>query len=115
MFTKYTLDLVEKKQAEARRRSRRLCIDTAVIGANGTVREGARLIDLSMNGARLEAPFPLPFLSHVCLRFILPGSTREFNLPGWVTWSKEAGEKGWWEARVQFKQNHWEINQLLPL
>lgn len=115
MFTKYSLDLVEKKQAEERRRCRRLCIPTVITEEKINRREGARIIDVSMNEARLEAPFLLSFLSHVTLEFDLPGSKKAFSVVGWVAWSKEACQKGWYEVRIQFNQNHWEINQLLPL
>jgi len=115
IITKEILAKLEKKREEERRRARRFSINTELLEANGTASEGSRIIDLSMNGAKLELPFSPPFMSQMTLKFALQGSKKILRVVGRVVWSKMTLQRGWYEVGVQFHQNYWEIDHLLRL
>jgi hypothetical protein len=109
------LTRMAKRQEEERRRARRYLINTELLEANGNPGKGSKVIDLSMNGARLELPFSPPFMSQLVLKFSLQQSTKIFRVVGRVIWSKMTRQRGRYEVGVQFYQNYWEIDQLLRL
>jgi hypothetical protein len=104
-----------KKREEQLRRARRYVVNTELLETNGAPGNGGKIIDLSMNGAKLELPFSPPFMSQLVLKFPLPGSTKILRVVGRVIWSRTALQRGWYEVGVQFYQNYWEIDQLLRL
>jgi hypothetical protein len=110
IFTKLT-----KQREEHRRRARRYAVNTDLLEVNGTSGNGSKIIDLSMNGARLELPFSPPFMSQITLKFALEGSQKILRVVGRVIWSKMTFQRGWYEVGAQFYQNYWEIDQLLRL
>lgn len=106
---------LEKQRQENRRRARRFLVNTELLEANGAAGNGSRILDLSMNGARLELPFSPPFMSQMMLKFNLQGSQKILSVVGRVLWSKMTLQRGWFEVGVQFYQNYWEIDHLLRL
>jgi PilZ domain len=103
------------RQQEERRRARRYLINTELLEVNGNPGKDSKVIDLGMNGARLELPFSLPFMSQLVLKFSLQQSTKIVRVVGRVIWSKMTWQRGRYEVGVQFYQNYWEIDQLLRL
>jgi hypothetical protein len=106
---------LQKKKDEQRRRARRFVVNAEILEANGIPGRGAQLIDLSMNGAKLEMPFSPPFMSQMVLKFALQGSQNVIRVVGRVIWSKMTLQRGWFEVGIQFYQNYWEIDQYLRL
>jgi hypothetical protein len=106
---------LEKKRLQERRGTRRYIVNTELLEANGNPGNGSRIIDLSMNGARLELPFSPPFMSQMILKFALPESTKILRVAGRVVWTRTAFQRGKYEVGVQFYQNNWEIDQILRL
>jgi hypothetical protein len=104
-----------KKRDEQRRRARRYVVNTELLEANGSPGKGSKIIDLSMNGAKLELPFSPPFMSQMVLKFALNGSNKILSVVGRVLWSRMTLQRGWYEVGVQFYQNYWEIDYLLRL
>jgi hypothetical protein len=104
-----------RKKDEQRRRARKYVVNTELLETNGAPGGGARIIDLSMNGARLELPFSPPFMSQMTLKFTLQGSKKIMRVVGRVIWSRIGLKRNWYEVGVQFYQNYWEIEQLLRL
>jgi hypothetical protein len=104
-----------KKRDEKQRRARRYAVNTELLETNGIPGNGSKIIDLSMNGAKLELPFSPPFMSQIVMKFVLQGSTKILRVVGRVIWSRTALQRGWYEVGVQFYQNYWEIDQLLRL
>jgi hypothetical protein len=90
-------------------------VNTELLEANGSPGKGSKIIDLSMNGAKLELPFSPPFMSQMVLKFALNGSNKILSVMGRVLWSKMTLQRGWYEVGVQFYQNYWEIDHLLRL
>jgi hypothetical protein len=115
LLNKDMLAKLEKKRAEERRRSRRYLVNTELLDVNGNPGNGSRIIDLSVNGARLELPFSPPFMSQLVLKFALPQSPKTLRVVGRVIWTRTAFERGKYEVGVQFYQNNWELDQLLRL
>lgn len=115
IINKQILAKLEKKREEQRRRARRFVIDSELLEANGIPGRGSRIIDLSMNGAKLRLAFSPPFMSQISLKFSLQGSTKIFTVMGRVIWSRMTMQRGWYDVGVQFYQNYWEIDQLLRL
>jgi hypothetical protein len=104
---------MEKKRQENRRRARRYLVNTALLEVNGNQVAGAKVIDLSTNGARLGLPFSPPFMSQMVLKFGLPSSPKIMQVVGRVIWTRLTPKTDWYEAGVQFYQNYWELDQLL--
>jgi len=115
LLNKDLLTRMAKKREDERRRARRYQINTELLEANGNPGKGSKVIDLSMNGARLELPFSPPFMSQIVLKFSLQQSSKIFQAVGRVIWAKMTQQRGWYEVGVQFYQNYWEIDQLLRL
>jgi hypothetical protein len=115
IINKEILALSKKKREEQHRRARRFAINTELLEINGKPGQGAKIIDLSMNGAKLELPFSPPFMSQMTLTFSLGGAEKVFKVVGRVIWSRTSLEKGWFEVGIQFYQNYWEIDYLLRL
>lgn len=115
ILNKEIMAKLEKKREEQRRRTRRYVVNTELLEANGTPGKGSKIIDLSMNGAKLELPFSPPFMSQLVLKFALHESKKILSVVGRVLWSKMTLQRGWYEVGVQFYQNYWEIDQLLRL
>ena len=74
------LTRMAKKREDERRRTRRYQINTELLEANGNPGQGSKVIDLSMNGARLELPFSPPFHESDGIE-IQPAAISE-NFPG---------------------------------
>jgi hypothetical protein len=106
---------LEKKRQQERRRARRYAINTELLEVNGIPGNGAKIIDLSTNGARLELPFSPPFMSQMTLKFELQGAKKALSVVGRIIWSKMTLKKGWYLVGVQFYQNYWELDHLLQL
>jgi hypothetical protein len=106
---------LEQKRKIQRRHARRYNINAELIETNGNPGNGSKIIDLSMNGAKVEVPFSPPFMSQIALKFSLPESEKIFHVVGRVIWSRMTLQRGWYEVGVQFYQSHWEIDQLLRL
>jgi hypothetical protein len=115
IIKKELLALLQKKREEQPRRARRFAINTELLEVNGKSRRGAKIVDLSMNGAKLALPFSPPFMSHMTLTFSLGGAEKVFKVVGRVIWSRMSLEKGWFEVGMQFYQNYWEIEYVLRL
>jgi hypothetical protein len=115
IFNKDILAKLKRKREEQHRRARRFAITINLLEANGRPGQGARIIDLSMNEARVELPFAPPFMSQMALTFALGGADKVFKVVGRVIWSRMLLEKGWYEVGIQFYQNYWEIDHLLRL
>jgi PilZ domain len=111
-------EMLAKLAMEQKRKSqriRRFKINLDILEANGVPGRGSKIVDLSMNGAKLELPFSPPFMSQIALKFGLPESEKIFQVVGRVIWSKMTLQKGWYEVGVQFYQNYWEIDHELRL
>ncbi len=106
---------IEKKQQLERQRARRYRVNSEVLEANGNPGKGSKIIDLSMNGAKVNVPFSPPFMSQMVLKFGLQESEKIFRVVGRVIWSRMTLQKGWYEVGVQFYQNYWEIEHVLRL
>jgi hypothetical protein len=104
-----------KEREEQRRRVRRFVLNSELLATNGSPGQGARIIEMSMDGARLELPYSPPFMSQMVLTFSLGGSEKVLTVVGRVLWSRMTMQAGWYEVGMQFYQNHWEIDQLLRL
>jgi hypothetical protein len=104
-----------KKREKERRGARRYLVNTELLEANDSPVTGAKVIDLSMNGARLQLPFSPPFMSQMVLKFSLPQSPKIIGVVGRVIWTRITLQRGWYEVGVQFYQNYWELDQLLRL
>jgi hypothetical protein len=115
IINKEILTKLKKKRGEQHRRARRYVINTELLEANGRPGQGSRIIDLSMNEAKLELPFSPPFMSQITLNFSLRGAEKVFKVVGRVIWSKLTLQKGRYEVGIQFYQNYWEIDYLLRL
>jgi hypothetical protein len=115
IINKELLAAVQKKREEQYRRARRFNINTVLLKVNGNPGQGAKIIDLSMNEAKLELPFSPPFMSQMTLTFSLGGAEKVFKIVGRVICSRTSLEKGWFEVGIQFCQNYWEIDYLLRL
>jgi len=115
LITRELLEKMTKQQAEKRRKARRFQIYREILEVNGKPGNGALIIDLSMNGARLRLPFSPPFMSQIKLKFTLQSDAKIQSVVGRVIWSRRAIERDWYEVGVQFYQNYWEIDQLLRL
>ena len=114
LINKEVLAMMKARQEE-RRRARRFLIDTELIEINGAPGQGSRIIDLSINGAKLDLPFSPPFMSQMTLKFALQGSQKILRVLGRVLWSKMTLQRGRYEVGVQFYQNYWELDHLLRL
>jgi hypothetical protein len=106
---------LKKKREEQRRRARKFVLNSELLETNGRPGRGSKIIDLSMNGARLELPFSPPFMSQMEFKFSLGGPEKIFKVVGRVLWSRMTLQRGWYEVGIQFYQNYWEIDQLLRL
>lgn len=115
LIKKELIAKMAKQQAEKVRRARRFFINKELIEVNGKPGNGALILDLSMNGARLRLPFCPPFMSQITLKFSLQNDNRLIFVVGRTIWSRTAPDKGWHDVGVQFYQNYWEIDQLLRL
>ena len=115
LLNREMLAKIEKEREIQLRRARRYNINTELLEANGNPGKGSKIIDLSMNGAKVKVPFSPPFMSQIILKFGLQESKKIFRVVGRVIWSRMTLQRGWYEVGVQFYQNHWEIDQLLRL
>ncbi len=115
LINRELLEKMTKKQAERLRKARRFPVNRELLEVNGKPGNGAQLLDLSMNGARLRLPFSPPFMSQITLKFTLQTDARIQSVIGRVIWSRRGLDKDWYEVGVQFYQNYWEIDQLLRL
>lgn len=104
-----------RQKDEQLRRARRFVVNTELLETNGAPGGGAKIINLSINGARLELPFSPPFMSQITLKFALQGSKKIMRVVGRVIWSRIGLKRNWYEVGVQFYQNYWELEQLLRL
>jgi hypothetical protein len=103
------------------RRARRFALNLEILEVNGKPAPGARLLDLSTNGARLELPFAARINEQVKFTILLPGLTKPSTLIGLVVkpsklmgrvvWKKPASPGGWYITGLQFYQNSWELDQ----
>ena len=106
---------LKHKRIAERRRARRYLVNIELLEVNGKPGIGSRMLDLSMNGARLELPFSPPFMSQIVFSFPLPESTKTLRVVGRVLWAKAALERGRYQVGVQFYQNYCKIDQVLRL
>ncbi len=95
------------------RRARRFPLDIEIIEAIGKSAQGARLIDLSSNGARVEVPFAAKINEQVAFVVLLPGLKKPSKFIGRVAWKKPADAEGHFVTGLQFYQNSWEIDHWL--
>jgi hypothetical protein len=115
IINKEILTRQKKQHEEKRRRARRFIINSELLEINGRPGQGSKLIDLSMNGARLGLSFSPPFMSQITFSFSLGGSKKIFKVVGRVIWSRATLQRSWYEVGIQFYQNYWEIDHLLRL
>jgi PilZ domain-containing protein len=77
-----------------RRRSRRQELEALVYLQFGIAALPAIVLDFNEQGLALQAPEPLPPVSEVPLRFVLPGTTRMVEGVGEVIWVDDSGRVG---------------------
>ena len=95
------------------RRARRFGINLEILEINGKPAQGARILDLSTNGARLELPFSFPINDQLKLIVLLPGLKKPSTFIGRVIWKKPANSEGQYTIGLQFYQNYWDLDQWL--
>jgi hypothetical protein len=97
----------------AQRRARRFSINLEILEINGKPAQGARILDLSTNGARLELPFSFRIKDQLKLIVLLPGLKKPSAFIGVVIWKKPANSEGHYITGLQFYQNFWDLDQWL--
>ena len=95
------------------RRARRFGINLEILEINGKSAQGARILELSTNGARLELPFSFQINDQLKLIVLLPGLKKPSTFIGRVTWKKPANSEGRYATGLQFYQNYWDLDQWL--
>jgi hypothetical protein len=95
------------------RRARRFALDLEVLEIGGKPVHGARLINLSSNGARLELPFAARINEQLKVTVQLPGFTKPSTFFGRVAWKKKVNLEGRFVTGLQFYQNNWDLDQWL--
>lgn len=96
-----------------RRRARRYALNLEIMEVNGKSAPGARILELSTNGTKLELPFSPPLYDPVTLVFLLPGFNKPSKLVGRVVWKRPPNSQGLHVIGLQFYQNYWELDQWL--
>lgn len=95
-----------------RRRARRYRVDIELKTINGKNVPGARLLDLSANGAKVESTLSPRLKEHFTITLLLPGIPNPCQVNGSVVWKKPAAA-GLYVVGVQFYQNNWELDKWL--
>ena len=95
------------------RRARRFALNLEVLEISGKPAPGARLLDLSVNGARLALPFAPRINEQLKFMVLLPGLTKPSTFIGRVGWKKPADPEGRYVTGLQFYQNYWDLDQWL--
>jgi hypothetical protein len=96
-----------------RRRARRFAFNVEIQELIGKSVQGARLLNLSSNGARVELPFAARINEQVAFWVLLPGLKEPSKFIGRVAWKRPANQEGRYVTGLQFYQNYWEIDQWL--
>ncbi len=95
------------------RRARRFPLDLEVLEIIGKSAQGALILNLSSNGAKVELPFAARINEQLIFLVLLPGLKKPSKFIGRVTWKKTANPQGRYVTGLQFYQNYWEIDQWL--
>ena len=93
-----------------KRRARRYELNIDILELNGKPVQGARILDLSTNGAKLELTYSPRINEQLIFKFILPGFQRQNKISGRVAWKKTILE-GRYIIGIQFFNNFWDIDQ----
>lgn len=107
-----TIKIVEMGMKE-QRRARRFALDIKIQEIIGKSAKGARLLNLSSNGARVELPFSAKIFDQVAFWVLLPGFKKPTKFIGRVAWKKPGDAEGRYVTGLQFYQHYWEIDQWL--
>jgi hypothetical protein len=96
-----------------KRRARRFVLDLEIMEINGKAATGAKLLDLSANGARLDLPLARRLGEQLGLLILLPGLKKPSKFFVRVVWKRPPDQAGRHIIGVQFYQNNWELDQWL--
>jgi PilZ domain len=95
------------------RRARRFALNVEIQEIIIKSVQGARLLNLSSNGAKVELPFSARINEQVAFWVILPGFKKPSKFIGRVAWKKPVNPEGRYVTGLQYYQNYWEIDQWL--